>query len=246
MRKYVIRPLPVTRLSIDKSLMTYMMNIGEKVTCGTYIWYIEGAEENVIVDTGCTAELQTAGGFPAEQVASTEEALGRVGLKPEDIDVVILTHLHTDHCADAYKYENAKFIVQREELESALNPHPAYSFMFSKRFFENLNFEPVEGEVEVVEGVRVFPTPGHSPCGQSVEVETKVGRAVITGFCCIRENFEPPERLRRRFPLIVPGIHINMIQLYESMVEVKRRSDVIVPIHSSEYLEVDRIPKLSS
>ncbi|RJS84557.1 N-acyl homoserine lactonase family protein, partial [Candidatus Bathyarchaeota archaeon] len=55
-----IVPLPISKLNIDKSVMTYLMNIGQKITCGTYIWYIEGPDENIIVDTGCDARLQTA------------------------------------------------------------------------------------------------------------------------------------------------------------------------------------------
>ena len=163
-------------------------------------------------------------------------------LKPEDIDIVILTHLHTDHCADAYKYTNARFIIQKEELESALNPHPAIAYMFNKKYFEGLNFKTVNGEEKITEGVKVFPTPGHSPCGQSVKVDTASGKAVITGFCCIRENFKPPERMKRIFRFIPPGIHINMIQLYESMVKVEERADVIVPLHDPEYLEKKSIP----
>ena len=242
MCKCSIRPLPINRLTIDKSYMTYLMNFGQKITCGTYIWYIEGPEENIIVDAGCPAELQTRGGFPAEQIASSDEALKRVNLKPEDIDIVILTHLHTDHCADAYKYANARFIIQKEELESALNPHPSIAYMFNKKYFEKLNFETVNGEEEITEGIKVFPTPGHSPCGQSVEVDTASGKAVITGFCCIRENFEPPERMKRIFHFIQPGIHINMMQLYESMVKVEERADIIVPLHDQEYLKKKRIP----
>jgi len=242
MCKCSIRPLPINRLTIDKSYMTYLMNFGQKITCGTYIWYIEGPEENIIVDAGCPAEPQTRGGFPAEQIASSDEALKKVNLKPEDIDIVILTHLHTDHCADAYKYTNAKFIIQKKELESALNPHPAIAYMFNKKYFEKLNFETINGEEEITEGIRVFPTPGHSPCGQSVEVDTASGKAVITGFCCIRENFEPPERMRRIFHFIPPGIHINMTQLYESMVKVEERADIIVPLHDPEYLEKKSIP----
>jgi len=243
MSGYMIKPLPVTKLNIDKSTMTYLMNFGQKIACGTYIWYIEGPKEKIIVDTGCSAELQTAGGFPAEQIASSEKALEEVGLRPEDIDIVILTHLHADHCADAHKYTNAKFIVQKKELESALNPHPAIAYMFNRGLFEDLNFELVDGEAEIVEGVEVFPTPGHSPCGQSVAVDTAKGRAVITGFCCIRENFEPPEDLRSIFPLIIPGIHINITQLYESMTKIKENAEIIIPLHDPEYLQKRRIPE---
>lgn len=122
-------------------------------------------------------------------------------------------------------------------MKSALNPHLAIAYMFNKRYFEKLNFETIDGEEEITEGIRVFPTPRHNLCGQSAEVDTALGKAVITGFCCVRENFEPPERMKRIFHFIPPGIHINMMQLHESMVKVEERADIIVPLHDQEYLK---------
>ena len=48
--------------------------------------------------------------------------------------------------------------------------------------------------------------------------------------------------MRRIFHFILPGIHINMMQLYESMVKVEERADIIVPLHDPEYLEKKSIP----
>jgi glyoxylase-like metal-dependent hydrolase (beta-lactamase superfamily II) len=53
-----------------------------------------------------------------------ETALESVGITPEDVDLVIQTHLHNDHCENTYKCKNARVIVQRAEYEFARNPHP--------------------------------------------------------------------------------------------------------------------------
>ena len=148
--------------------------------------------------------------------------------------------MHEDHVQLARKYPKAKFIVQKAELEMARNPHPVQQFTYLKDPFNDVNFEVIEGDQKVVDGVSVILTPGHCAGGQSVVVETSKGKAVITGFCCIRRNFEPPEGIVT--PVIVPGILLDAVQAYDSMLKVREIADIIIPLHEKEFLEVDRIP----
>jgi len=105
--KHRIRPLLTTILQeAPMPSMTYLSGFGEKVTVNGYIWYIEGPKENIIVDTGGKAETISMLGFPAKDAQSPENALGKLGLKCEDIDIVILTHLMHDHFEYADKFEN--------------------------------------------------------------------------------------------------------------------------------------------
>ena len=243
---YIIKPIPITRVKIDKSVMTYLMNFATPIEIGSFAWAVEGGGVRILVDTGCLAEMQTASGFPAEQVYSIEEGLKRIGWTPRDVDFVILTHLHLDHFAYAGKFRNATIILQRREYEAAVNPHPAYRHFYNteliKKTLDGLRVEFVDGEKEIVDGVSVILTPGHTPGGQTVLVKTEKGVAAIVGFCCIRENFEPPGNLRKFFEFIVPGIHIDTVSLYDSMVRVRDAADIIIPIHDPEYFEVKSIP----
>jgi N-acyl homoserine lactone hydrolase len=100
----------------------------------------------------------------------------------------------------------------------------------------------VKGDVQVTDGISVLLTPGHTAGGQSIAVETEKGIAVIPGFCCIEENFEPPEGIREKTPFIVPGVHISVPQISESMVKVIRAADMIVPLHGLKYVNMDAIP----
>jgi glyoxylase-like metal-dependent hydrolase (beta-lactamase superfamily II) len=54
-------------------------------------------------------------------VSSLDDGLARVGLSPEDVDIVIFTHLHPDHVGYAKRFTNARLIVQSAELEATLN-----------------------------------------------------------------------------------------------------------------------------
>jgi N-acyl homoserine lactone hydrolase len=241
MKKYYIRPIPLCKGPRDRSQWTYRINMGKKTDSCNYVWYIEGTLPNILVDAGATVEMYHMRGVHEETIQSLENGLDKHRLKPEDIDIIILTHLHWDHVALAYKFKKSKFVVQQAELDFAKNPHIMTSSGYDKKLFEGLDFDIIKGDREIVEGVQVILTPGHTPGGQSVVVNTPEGTAIITGFCCTRENFEPPEEARG-LPVVAPGIHTNALQAYDSVLRVKQNADIIIPLHDIEFIGKSRIP----
>ena len=247
--EHVVRPIPLYKMNnCSRYLQTYLTDFGPPLPMAIYLWYIEGPDKNILVDAGGTVDTYSPS-LPGlsphatlENVQSCEEGLSRLGLRPEDIDIVILTHMHLDHVELARKFTKAKFIVQKAELDFANNPHPVIAAPYVKPFFEGLNFEVIEGDKEIVEGVRVLFTPGHSAWGQSVVIDTAKGTAIISGFCCIRENFELPEPLKEVVPIILPGIHLNPIELYDNVLKVKSLADILIPIHDVESVDKTQIP----
>ena len=249
MAEHIIRPVPLIKsVGVSTYKMTHLVGYGSPHNRGSYIWYIEGPKETILVDAGSSAEFPSTGGagtvmFPeghAEHIQTIEEGLGKFGLRPEDIEIIIFTHAHEDHVQLAHKYPKAKFIIQKAELDFARNPHPIQQFTYQPKLIEGLNFEVIEGDRKIADGVSVMLTPGHSPGGQSVIVDTAKGRAIITGFCCVRTNFEPPPEWG--CPVIPTGILIDPIQSYDSLLKVKNIADIIVPLHEGEFLKVNRIP----
>jgi glyoxylase-like metal-dependent hydrolase (beta-lactamase superfamily II) len=197
----------------------------------------------MLVDCGIAVDAYAERGLNQQAIQSLDEGLAGLGLRPEDIGIVILTHLHWDHVGLAHRFPRAKFVVQKAELDYALNPHQACAELFDKRMFADLNFEVIEGDREIIDGVRVISTPGHTPGGQSVAVNVKGGTAIITGLCCIQENFEPPPDMKAKgFEVLVPGIHIDIEQAYDSMLKIKRMADIIVPAHEVTLKNKGRIP----
>jgi len=199
-----------------------------------------------MVDAGATADMYPSHGFPEDNIQSLEDGMGRLRLKPEDIGIVILTHLHWDHIALASKFTNAEFIVQKAELDFARNPHPASEMTgdYDNRIFDDLNLRVIEGDQEIIDGVGVMLTPGHSPGAQSVAVETPKGVAVITGFCCTLANFNPPPRITQKgYPVVTPGLHLDIRQAYDSALKVQQIADIILPLHECSFRSKDRIPE---
>lgn len=243
MGNYCIRPIALCKGLRDRSQWTYRIGYGEKVGTCTYSWYIEGLKQGVLVDTGATAEQFRKRGFSDEGIQLLEEGLKKVGVDFEDIKIIILTHLHFDHIALASKFPKAVFFLQKKEFDFAMNPHPAVASQYNKDYFMNLNLELIEGDKEIVDGIKVFLTPGHSPGGQSVGIETAEGLAIITGFCCSLENFYPAAAAKAKgLSIVAPGIHTDMLQAYDSVLRVKQLAKIIMPLHDPAFIEVDRIP----
>ncbi|NYJ73529.1 N-acyl homoserine lactonase family protein [Allobranchiibius huperziae] len=105
--------------------------------------------------------------------------LGELGLTPADVGYVVNTHLHFDHAGDNDLFPHARCFVQRALVDFARD-NPDYP----ARFWDlpQLAYELLDGPAEVAPGVRVLPTPGHTPGHQSVVVQLpQTGTVILAG-----------------------------------------------------------------
>lgn len=243
MAQYVIRPLPILRLRHAKGMLTYLIDIETPIDTYACIWLIEGYSQRILVDAGGSAETMRRRGFFVEQIASPADALGDLGLRLDQIDLAICTHLHNDHMGLAGSYKNARFIIQKTELEANSNPYPyEASRCVPQQQLADVRFEIVEGDVQVVEGIKVIHTPGHTRGSQSVMIDTAKGKAIISGLCTLGDNFEPPEAISKVMPVILPGVHVDVQASFRSLLRIKAEADIIIPNHVTESALRDRIP----
>jgi glyoxylase-like metal-dependent hydrolase (beta-lactamase superfamily II) len=132
-----------------------------------------------LVDTG----IGPAGGEAAEWLGTTgrlPELLEAAGVREADIDTVILTHVHLDHAGwntvgERPRFGNATYVVQQAELDHARGG-PTYERLI-KPIADAGQLWAVEGETVLDDGLRLFPTPGHTPGHQCVVT----ARAVLGG-----------------------------------------------------------------
>ena len=242
-----IHPLITARLNMDASRMTYLRNAGESWWVPSTFFAILGGAEPILVDTSGSAKVMSGmRAEPVEEVLDFKDALSKVGLTPEEIGIVVHTHLMYDHCANSKALPKARFVVQKKELEFAFDPHPVLAGAYQRELFEGLNFDVIEGDGELIPGVHILFTPGHTPGTQSVAVETGAGLAVVTGFCCVAENFQPTNagawKTDRPAEVIPPGIHTDMTQSYQSALRVQKMADIIIPMHDPGLEGRDCIP----
>lgn len=226
MRRYTIHPLVIGANETDQGIMTYLRGYGKRIWIPIYAFLIKGGEENILVDTGLEQFVvpEHVSRTYGLKIQEFEEALGDHGLKPEDIDLIIHTHLHNDHCENDTHCPQARIVVQRAEYEFFQNPHPL-DHRYYPDLLDGLDIELVEGDVTLREGIDLILTPGHTPGGQSVAIQTEAGKAVITGFCCNAENF-PSTGLA-----ITPGVHTDAIAAFESAQKIREMADILIPLH---------------
>ena len=143
---------------------------------GAEAWPVHGF---VVTYPGGAALVDTGVGGPPDVIRDWEvvnvaaaEALGGLGLVPGDIDLVINTHLHFDHCGQNAVFKHAPFYVQRAELDRARREDPTLSGWFD---FMDARFELLDGDTEILPGLSVIATPGHTAGHQCVVVETGDG-----------------------------------------------------------------------
>ncbi len=141
--------------------------------------------KNVLIDSGLGDVLTDRERkiYAAYNPSNLEVGLLGLGVKPEEVDLIILSHLHADHACGTIKTENgqealrfkkARVILQKSELEDAINPDERTAAGYLMNHLSALEkhkvLELVEGEVEVIPGIKVVKTGGHTEGHQGVEI----------------------------------------------------------------------------
>ena len=173
-----------------------------RIQLGMRCLLIEHPSGLILIDTGAgnkeDDKFKDIYGLENEGVRGAtmlEDGLAQIGVRPEDVVMVINTHLHFDHAggntrlrADGgveISFPNATYIVKRGEYEYATHTNERTAASYFER-----NFTPVEAagkiefvsrEKEIVKGIRVIPTPGHTPFHQSILIESVGERAFYLG-----------------------------------------------------------------
>jgi glyoxylase-like metal-dependent hydrolase (beta-lactamase superfamily II) len=141
--------------------------------------------KTILVETGngtkWDAKLRTIYRFPDND--PLVESLAKAGVKPEEIDFVINTHLHFDHAGGNTRlvngravpaFPNAKYIVQKAELEHAMRPTERDRASYYAHDFVPVTdagqWQFVEGETEILPGISVVKIPGHNLNIQGVQI----------------------------------------------------------------------------
>jgi len=235
-----IYPLNTGYIRLDKgAYITPGDGYGMEVEVPTWAFFVTDGKEKLLVDTGMSetksADWHHKGSHQPEGFR-IDEQLGKLGVKPEDIDAVFFTHLHWDHCSNMKLFSRARFYVHAQELAFARDPHLLYSKSYeSKKLgvippFEGVDFQAVDGEFKVNDFITLFPTPGHCPGHQSVEIKTGEGVYVIAGDAVFAdENLKPDKH--RNLPFTPMGRYVNVFEMFGSMEKIFARADHILTGH---------------
>jgi glyoxylase-like metal-dependent hydrolase (beta-lactamase superfamily II) len=149
---------------------------------------IKTAKELILVETGIGGDLDPKfyDYYSVERKPGLVLSLEKLGYQAEDIDLVVNTHLHFDHCGgntsknekgeDAPTFPKARYIIQKGEWEDALHPSERDKASYLEQNFLPLErhglLQLVDGNKEISEGVEVIVVPGHTSRHQCLKVST--------------------------------------------------------------------------
>ncbi|WP_018084603.1 N-acyl homoserine lactonase family protein [Desulfurispora thermophila] len=234
---YRIIPLQVAEIMAPLGVVAMFGDMQKLLVAPVFVFYLEGGDKKILVDAGVNApdSSGTVHGFPimggGEQ--GLRQALAQVGVQPEEVDFLILTHLHFDHCAMLPLFRRARIVVQEKEWRTAHNPVPIARAVYERELFatlERMNLVLVNGDCEIAPGVKVLLLPGHTQGMQGVAVDTGQGRFVLAGdllysyynldpslssFKDLRGN-EIAVLPRPDLPFLPPAVHIDLSDWYAS------------------------------
>jgi glyoxylase-like metal-dependent hydrolase (beta-lactamase superfamily II) len=243
--QWTIKPLCFGEFpEFEKSVFTYLRNAGEKIRAPILGWLIQSGAEAILVDTGPSSS-ELAEGWHTRIRRTAEQAPGAAvraaGLDPNHLKLVILTHLHWDHCYNLDAFPAARFLVQAEEVRTAVDPVPSQRFTYELGIpgrrppwmtaFDRLDV--VRGEIEVAPGVTTVMLPGHTPGLQGVLINTAAGRHLIASDGLpLLENLGTKES-----GPIALGIHTDVATCFQSFERMRAVADVILPSHDMNVLQ---------
>jgi N-acyl homoserine lactone hydrolase len=152
---------------------------GQKIVVCAYL--IRHPERLVLFDTGIAVGHEEAERIYAPIARRPlSEALAATGVSLRDVGAVANCHFHLDHCGGNPLFPERPIFAQAREYESAAEGGLDYTLpgLFD---FEGVALELHDGDAEIASGLRVIPTPGHTPGHQSLLVETRQGRVLLAG-----------------------------------------------------------------
>lgn len=167
----------VTRLLVGGFLAPESYGPNERLVVNA--WLVRHPEATILVDTGIAEHIPAADVEALKFVRTPiTDALATVGAGALDVEIVVNCHLHADHAGGNVAFPQARVLVQPAEPAAAREPD--YTITEDVNL-DAARWEECDGDYELLPGIRVLATPGHSPGHQSVLIETDTGRLLLAG-----------------------------------------------------------------
>lgn len=153
----------------------------------TWALYIEHPKGKILFDTG------------RKNRAKLIEELSKCNVCPEDIDYVVMSHLHFDHAGNIDVFQNAKIIVQECEMKEVLeNGNAEYhkGAYIMEQLSIDVNWSLISGKYPLLDGITILPFHGHTKGLQGILIHLESGYVLVCSDACYSlDNYGPPIKL---------------------------------------------------
>lgn len=240
MATYKIIPLKVAQQEPRPNSAVYLQSGGEPMRSPIIAWLVVGNGLNILVDNGCGPEdwSREKHGFSITITPEMEirNAIKNTGVNPDALSFLVNTHLHHDHCWNNYQFPGKKIYVQKDEISYAINPDPC-QWMFYETAQAGMTppwiavmnqFEIIDGDADVAEGIKLVKFCGHTPGSQGVLVDTTDGKYLIAGdvISCYK-NWDGMG-IYKHIPV---GIHVSVPDCYKDFEKIEKLDCKVLPGH---------------
>ncbi len=241
---YTIHPMYLGEIPTwEKSNHTMWRNWGVKVPVPFIAFLIKGNGKNILVDTGpCDKEFAEKWHYPLvipEDTHIHTVLKNKFGLKPDDIDYIINTHLHWDHCFNNHLFPGKRIYIQRSEYHYGFDPLPFQYHLYESPQFglipnwmkAAMQYELVDGDMEIDDGIKLISLPGHSVGLQGILVNTKDGKSLLASDSVnTYEQWKGDEKL----PHFFSATHISLEVYWKTLMRIEKMESegvTIIPGH---------------
>jgi 4-pyridoxolactonase len=211
-------------LLLDMSFATWNHNQGVEFRFPVYSLYIDHPDGKVLIDTGFEKEWVERK-LPFEKPEQSEDQqivnqLAKIGVKPEDIDIVVNSHLHFDHCSNNKLFPQATFIFSTSELRHSHVPDPWERLGYDPELvvmpgMKTIMLDLKDFEYEVLPGITLVETPGHSAGHLSAIIDPGGDqRPMVVPFDVAYTEHNLKDR-------VLMGLHSDPAELLDSMMRIE-------------------------
>jgi N-acyl homoserine lactone hydrolase len=152
------------------STTTIPLPAGQGLALSSGCYLVQTSDgKNILIDSGLPADYTPPPGTPpSENEKNVLEHLADLSLHPDDIDLLVCTHFDVDHAGYNDAFPQAELIVQHKHYELARSGHPRFASARAHWDHPALRYRLIDGDTELLPGLTLLETSGHTPGHQSV------------------------------------------------------------------------------
>ena len=248
--EYSLRVLKIAESVTPGPINTYMSGWDRLGYGPHFIWLAQGGGRTVLINTGLpqdpedleilNAACRTThpqNFFAPGHIWPPQQVLAKAGIKPEDVDVILINSMGAYSTGNIELFTNADVHMSRTGWIDFMAPKRPALFnrevIFTDATLVYLltkawsHVHLVGNEEEILPGIKMFWVGGHHRGSMAVSVQTAKGKIVISDTIFIYENFDPG---------ISIGVLENIFECQDALEYIRKEADVVIPMHDNEVM----------